>query len=296
MSSILNMNRVNYECGCGEWWPLCNLYFCRHCSSLRLDYFIYTTLRILSLLNGFRCQSCSLSEIDSTFCPNCLENIPAGEARLKRNRCVNCNQCPICAMVVSTRAVGDSCHLMCSTCRWSTRDSDTPDQNTSVNWPIDQIKMNKRQMYQKRKKTFEKPTPQAPVHEASAEVPELDINSLMNLVAHDIPSLDSRIRQPLAAGRTLRPVRMPLSARKAIRCKQCDHNLIKLEYGTCTIRYKIQYFARNFVPELRLSRETQLTAGEIGSVLLTIANESSAKTDVRQVFQLLMIYLLFFNL
>ncbi|PIO57265.1 hypothetical protein TELCIR_21328, partial [Teladorsagia circumcincta] len=29
------MDRVLYQCGCEEWWPLCNLYFCRHCSILR---------------------------------------------------------------------------------------------------------------------------------------------------------------------------------------------------------------------------------------------------------------------
>ncbi|EYB81153.1 hypothetical protein Y032_0390g538 [Ancylostoma ceylanicum] len=77
MAHLFQMERVLYQCGCDDWWPLCNLYFCRHCSVIR-------------------CISCSLNEIDSTFCPNCLENIPAGEARVKRNRCVNCNQCPIC--------------------------------------------------------------------------------------------------------------------------------------------------------------------------------------------------------
>ncbi|VDM60169.1 unnamed protein product [Angiostrongylus costaricensis] len=79
MASLFRMDRILYQCGCDEWWPLCSLYFCRHCSTIR-------------------CMSCSLNEIDSTFCPNCLENIPAGEARVKKNRCVNCNQCPICGV------------------------------------------------------------------------------------------------------------------------------------------------------------------------------------------------------
>ncbi|VDP02891.1 unnamed protein product [Heligmosomoides polygyrus] len=77
MASLFQMDRILYQCGCDDWWPLSNLYFCRHCSTLR-------------------CISCSLNEIDSTFCPNCLENIPAGEARVKKNRCINCNQCPVC--------------------------------------------------------------------------------------------------------------------------------------------------------------------------------------------------------
>lgn len=305
MASLFQMDRILYQCGCDDWWPLSNLYFCRHCSTLR-------------------CISCSLNEIDSTFCPNCLENIPAGEARVKKNRCINCNQCPVCSMVLTTRAVGDSCHLMCSTCRWSTRDSDTPDQPSSINWPVhestldkelcealermrvlaaaekaqrDQVKLNKRRshnvgsfltdryglqaIYQKRKKTFEKPVSNEPLHLASEEVPELDMSLYLEDGTEVIePSLDSRLRQPLAAGRLLRPVRMPLKARRAVRCKHCDHNLVKLEYGTSTIRYKIQYFARNFVPEIRLSREPQLLKGQNGSVLLTVANESNSKAEV----------------
>lgn len=307
MAALLRMDRVLYQCECDDWWPLCNLYFCRHCSKIR-------------------CTSCSLNEIDSTFCPNCLENIPAGEARVKRNRCVNCNQCPICSMVLTTRAVGELCHLMCSTCRWSTRNSDTPDQPSSINWPVyestldkeltealermrilaaaekaqrDQVKLNKRKsynmgtllsdryglqaIYQKRKKTFEKPIPTTPLHVASDEVPELDLSCLIddNSLEDPVkPSLESRLRQPLAGDRPLRPVRMPLRARKAIRCKNCDHNLAKLEYGTSTIRYKIQYFARNFVPVIRLSREPEICEDESGSVLLTVANESNSKAEV----------------
>lgn len=227
-------------------------------------------------------------------------------------------------MVLTTRAAGELCHLMCSTCRWSTRDADTPDQPSSVNWPVyettldkelsealermrvlaatekaqrDQVKLNKRRshnvgtllldryglqsIYQKRKKTFEKPIPNTPLHVASDEVPEFDISSHIDDSVEDIrPSLESRLRQPLAGDRPLRPVRMPLKARRAIRCKNCDHNLVKLEYGTSTIRFKIQYFARNFVPEIRLSREPEICEGENGSVLLTVANESNSKAEV----------------
>ncbi|PIO57120.1 hypothetical protein TELCIR_21477 [Teladorsagia circumcincta] len=160
----------------------------------------------------------------------------------------------------------------------------------------DQVKLNKRRshnvgslltdryglqaIYQKRKKTFEKPLPQQPLHLSSEEVPELNLSPYLDDSIETIePSLESRLRQPLAAGRPLRPVRMPLKARRAIRCKHCDHNLVKLEYGTSTIRYKIQYFARNFVPEIRLSREPELCEGQAGSVLLTVANESNSKAD-----------------
>ncbi|KAK6013946.1 dynactin p62 family protein [Ostertagia ostertagi] len=288
MASLFQMDRVLYQCGCEEWWPLCNLYFCRHCSILR-------------------CISCSLNEIDSTFCPNCLENIPAGEARVKKNRCINCNQCPVCSMVLTTRAVGESCHLMCSTCRWSTRDSGTPDQPSSINWPVhestldkelsevlermrvlaaaekaqrDQVKLNKRRshnvgslltdryglqaIYQKRKKTFEKPLPQLPLHlSLRAPIPELDLTPILMIQSETVTALKSKYFGSAPAGRHYS-------------CQDPEQRQFDFRENILSF----QYFARNFVPEIRLSREPELCEGQAGSVLLTVANESNSKADV----------------
>ncbi|VDM65697.1 unnamed protein product [Strongylus vulgaris] len=385
-------------------------------------------------------------------------------------------------MVLTTRAVGETCHLMCSTCRWSTRDSDTPDQPSSINWPVqvlfhsstfecrdvlntgivplhettldkelnealermrvlaaaekaqrDQVKLNKRRshnvgslltdryglqaIYQKRKKTFEKPVSQTPLHLPSEEVllgtkqklnlkmslralnvhfffdearrltavmqqefdsktltqailecsgnpirrkyifsvglvfgsfggaapngsfsavlnayrrpnsissddvPELNLADYLEDAAEIIPpSLESHLRQPLACGRPLRPVRMPLKARRAVsdiienlyvnskqlnfglypalkplsltdfpllqfchRCKHCDHNLyVFIYFLQAPLTIFIEYFARNFVPEIRLSREVELGENQTGPVFLTIANESNSKAEVRK--------------
>ena len=76
---------VRYLCSCGHLQPLCRLYFCRYCSDLR-------------------CGCCVSHEVDSHYCPNCLENMPSAEARLKKNRCANCFDCPSCGHTLSTRA------------------------------------------------------------------------------------------------------------------------------------------------------------------------------------------------
>ena len=76
---------VRYLCSCGHLQPLCRLYFCRYCSDLR-------------------CGQCVSHEVDSHYCPNCLENMPSAEARLKKNRCANCFDCPSCGHTLSTRA------------------------------------------------------------------------------------------------------------------------------------------------------------------------------------------------
>ena len=79
------VHRVKYLCSCGLPQPLSKLYFCRHCLDLR-------------------CGFCVLHEVDSHYCPNCLENMPSAEARLKKNRCANCFDCPSCGHTLSTRA------------------------------------------------------------------------------------------------------------------------------------------------------------------------------------------------
>ncbi|CAI4231910.1 unnamed protein product [Auanema sp. JU1783] len=305
MDNISHNRRVEYECGCNEWWPLSNLFFCCHCSKTR-------------------CHSCAYVEIDQMFCSNCLETVPPGEARLKRNRCHNCHQCPVCETILFVRAVGENTFLTCGTCRWTTKDSDIPFQTTSTNWPMrenplekelnlvedqlrgfaliekskrDTMKFSKRRSntassltltdrynlqfsYQKRKKTMEKPTVEAPIHEASEEVPELDINEVCSNKREILP-LETLIRQPLDYEQPLRPVRMLLTPRKAIRCKECDHNVIKLDHGPCAFKYKVQYFARNYIPEVKLSREPELLRDQSTIVFLSIANQSMDKIDVK---------------
>lgn len=129
---------VRYLCSCGHLQPLCRLYFCRYCSDLR-------------------CGQCVSHEVDSHYCPNCLENMPSAEARLKKNRCANCFDCPSCGHTLSTRATSMTVasqqvegvdgqpskpttkkvyYLACGFCRWTTRDIGLADQSVaSGGWP-----------------------------------------------------------------------------------------------------------------------------------------------------------------
>lgn len=92
-------------------------------------------------------------QVDSHFCCNCLENIPSGEAKLKRNQCNKCFDCPSCQHTLSSRATtiqvpkkpeGEAgkdaavvdtkskkmYYLTCLACRWTSRDVGIPDQTT----------------------------------------------------------------------------------------------------------------------------------------------------------------------
>jgi len=123
---------VRYKCSCGSLKPICKLYFCRHCLDIR-------------------CGFCVSHEVDSHYCPNCMENMPSAEARLKKNRCANCFDCPHCGHTLSTRATSIAVpspedpakvvakkvyYLACAFCRWTSRDIGLPDQSVaSGGWP-----------------------------------------------------------------------------------------------------------------------------------------------------------------
>ncbi|XP_065652316.1 dynactin subunit 4 isoform X3 [Hydra vulgaris] len=129
LSVIGTDSHILYRCHCEEYKPITMLYFCRHCTKLR-------------------CTKCVTHEVDSFYCPNCLENMPSAEAKLKKNRCANCFDCPSCGHTLSVRAtalvgVDESAttdpgnpssskkyhYLNCSFCRWTTRDVGLLDQS-----------------------------------------------------------------------------------------------------------------------------------------------------------------------
>ncbi|XP_031573185.1 dynactin subunit 4-like [Actinia tenebrosa] len=134
MASLLNADgeHVLLSCTCSALSPLTRLYFCRHCIKLR-------------------CQLCVSHEVDSYYCPNCLENMPSAEAKLKKNRCANCFDCPSCGNTLSTRATAVAIpsedkktppqakkvyYLACGFCRWSSRDVNMEDRTVaSGGWP-----------------------------------------------------------------------------------------------------------------------------------------------------------------
>lgn len=130
MAHILQTEFVKYACTCGSLKPITKMYFCRHCLKLRCGY-------------------CVCHEVDSHYCSNCLENLPSSEARLKKNRCATCFDCPNCFHTLSIRATSISrsaedgsksatklYYLACFFCRWTSRDVGIPDQTAATgHWP-----------------------------------------------------------------------------------------------------------------------------------------------------------------
>ena len=126
---------VNYVCSCGKSMPLIYLFVCKYCVTLR-------------------CPRCLSHEVDSYYCPHCLENIPSTDAKSTKNRCLSCLECPNCtnflqvrsAQVPTVRRDGGGklkgfgsfkkvYYQQCSFCFWTTRDINQPDrESTSGPW------------------------------------------------------------------------------------------------------------------------------------------------------------------
>ncbi|KAG5447841.1 Dynactin subunit 4 [Clonorchis sinensis] len=128
MTTYMELDRCQFLCSCRRTSSLFRLYFCRHCLAVR-------------------CANCVSHEVDSHYCPNCLENMASAEAKIRKHRCGNCFDCPSCGHTLSTRATATmlpkpddpsktmaqkAYYLTCSFCRWSTRDSGIPDQRQST--------------------------------------------------------------------------------------------------------------------------------------------------------------------
>ncbi|XP_066926026.1 dynactin subunit 4-like [Clytia hemisphaerica] len=143
LSIIGSDDHVLYGCHCDKLKPITKLYYCRHCTKLR-------------------CAKCVTHEVDSFYCPNCLENMPSTEAKIKKNRCANCFDCPSCGHSLSVRATAVSVggnpldespktnvkkmhYLNCGFCRWTTRDVGLADQATpSGGWAEPELPFTKK--------------------------------------------------------------------------------------------------------------------------------------------------------
>lgn len=98
----------------------------------------------------------------------------------------------------------------------------------------------------------------------------------------DLRTLDQIIMQPLInISEPLLPVQVPLAGRVQVRCDECERTLIKRDFGVTTFKFKISSFARQFVPDIRMSRPVDdLKVGETSHVFLSITNLSSSAMDL----------------
>uniref|UniRef100_A0A182JXB4 Dynactin subunit 4 n=1 Tax=Anopheles christyi TaxID=43041 RepID=A0A182JXB4_9DIPT len=133
--------------------------------------------------------------------------------------------------------------------------------------------MMRRQMGWSDGKVQLKTTP-TPIKESIAsdevdELPEELFRAEVNLKT--VTTLTQRLAQPAkqsASVSQLYPQHKLLSVKRSLRCRQCDHNVIKSEYNPSSIKYRIALFAAYHVPDVRLVRCDPLRNDGVESELL----------------------------
>jgi len=69
------------------------------------------------------------------------------------------------------------------------------------------------------------------------------------------------------------PQKMRTSTKQSLRCKKCDHNIIKPEYNPQSIKFKIHLIALKYVPEFRVNKVlNKFTVGKPTKVILSLIN------------------------
>uniref|UniRef100_A0A182PL25 Dynactin subunit 4 n=1 Tax=Anopheles epiroticus TaxID=199890 RepID=A0A182PL25_9DIPT len=140
------------------------------------------------------------------------------------------------------------------------------------------VSMMRRQMGWSDGKVQLKTTP-TPIKESIASE---DVETLPDELFHaevnlkTITTLSQRLAQPAkqsASVSQLYPQHKLLSIKRSLRCRQCDHNVIKSEYNPSSIKYRIALFAAYHVPDVRLVRcDPMRTNGTESALLLRITN------------------------
>ena len=71
------------------------------------------------------------------------------------------------------------------------------------------------------------------------------------------------------------PRPLHLIGKKLLRCKGCDHILLKGEINPSSIRFKIQQIAPHTFPQVRIFKPPSLVVGEESEVFLSVSNPAS---------------------
>ncbi|TKR65133.1 hypothetical protein L596_025583 [Steinernema carpocapsae] len=298
MGTLYQTHLVKFECSCGQWSPLSCQYFCRSCVKQK-------------------CEYCVTDQVDITFCPTCLENVPPGDAKNRRHLCQTCYVCPICDSNLVTNVDDDLYHLRCATCRWTTRDAELPDQAKSTNWPqhengyeemltqsLEQLKVHSSRA--KLEKDKMKYTHKRRSNLGTLNVDRYNLQSFYQtrrkllmepvqpMVASmeptaDVPELDESIFTTIPSDKkTLGQMLTQLfSGEKPLypcRTKLAGKRLVRCsdcEYSPTSIRSKIQMLAHEFTPEIRLSRAVKLTSNQASFVFFSITNVTLTPAQIK---------------
>ncbi|XP_013107195.2 dynactin subunit 4 [Stomoxys calcitrans] len=114
------------------------------------------------------------------------------------------------------------------------------------------------------------------------QLPESVFTQKINL--RNITTIKQRHNQPCEQPFTitkLYPQRRGLWIKRSLRCRECEHNVIKPEYHPTSVKYRIQLFASYHVPDVLLVKCDQLLkAGRMNSITLKLSNPTMHDMEI----------------
>lgn len=105
------------------------------------------------------------------------------------------------------------------------------------------------------------------------ELPENIFTQKLNLL--NVTTIKQRLNNPSLQPITvnnLYPQHKSLSIKRSVRCRQCDHYVIKPEFNPISIKYRIHLLASYHVPEVRLMKNYKFNVGESGQIKIKLIN------------------------
>lgn len=114
--------------------------------------------------------------------------------------------------------------------------------------------------------------------EASADIDELPMELFTQpLHLKSVTTLKQRLQNPSlqpSSVNNLYPQHKSISIKRSLRCKQCQHNVLKPEFNPPSIKYRIQLYASAHMPDVRLIKSQPIVFGstETFSIHLRLTN------------------------
>lgn len=117
----------------------------------------------------------------------------------------------------------------------------------------------------------------------SADVPELDPSYFdVETNAGNTVGLTQIITYPITGtNNQFYPFKVKMISRRALRCLGCETMLYKGELSPNVVKTRLQSFAIDFLPEIRISRNVQLTPGQKSAFFLTITNNTMNTLELK---------------
>ncbi|PIK62158.1 Dynactin subunit 4 [Apostichopus japonicus] len=221
--------------------------------------------------------------------------MPSAEAKLKKNRCANCLDCPSCNHSLTTRATSVALtdakspekkttkkvyYLACGLCRWTSRDIGLTDKESAS---VDGRNM--KTTMQKGPKTDEPEVTPVSKIPPSDEVDPLPSKFYTQpLVLEKVTTLAQRLNRPEFASNQvegLYPRHKHLVIKRSQRCRDCEHNLSKPEYNPSSIKFKIQLVALQHIPDIRIYLVPKLHHERESIVTILLSNPSQEPMEIQ---------------